>query len=298
MSTPWNDDGNIAYRQTLKHASNKIAEHYFSGNTTLRAGSQIRECASHLRVYPDATYGTFTDAWYCKHRHCPICQSRKALRWQSRMHQVLDMAPEALEGKWVYLTLTVRNCHLTALGQTIDKMETAFRRLRNRSFWRSNVLGGIKFIEVDPDLGDYQYAHPHFHCLIQVRPSMYQGKNYVSEQHWAEAWQACLNAPFVPQVHARRLKGVGDGLRNEILRSVSYSMKPRLETPPRGWFLSMADEIKDKRLVQPFGQMREWFSDLKYQDDCELQAQREEIREGHEPTIHRWDSCSRAYRKD
>lgn len=298
MNSQWNENEKVAYRQRLKSAANDIAEHYFSRISTQTQGRQIKNCAPQLRTYPGSANGTFTDAWYCKHRQCPTCQWRKALKWRSRMHEILDTTPEVLAGKWIYLTLTTRNCYVTDLRATIKEMNAAFQRLKKREFWSSNVIGGIKFIEVDQSHYDEQSAHPHFHCLIQVRPSMHQGNNYVSEVKWAEEWQACLQVYFCPHIYSGRLTGQGDELSNKILSAVSYSMKPRPHTPSRGWFLSISEEMKGMRLIEPFGQMRDWFFNLKFQEDSELQAQREEIRAGHNPIMHRWDQHGRAYRKD
>jgi len=298
MNSLWNEYGNVADRQKLKSATNEIADHFLSGASTRWDGFRIRGCATHLRVYPDAAYGTFIDTYYCKHRQCPNCQQSKALQWRSRMHQLLDTTPEALSGKWVYLTLTTRNCHVSDLNETITEMNNAFRRLRNRASWKANVIGGIKFLEVDQGISDYQSAHPHFHCLIQVRPSMHQGNNYVTEEKWAEEWQGCLKAHFIPQVRARRLTGLGDEIRNKILKCVSYPMKPRLHAPHRGWFLAMAEQLKDVYLVQPFGHVRGWFSDLKHQDDCELTRHRNDVRLEQKPTTFQWDSFHGSYQKD
>jgi len=298
MNSLWNGYGNVTDRQHLKSMANEKAEHFLSCSHTVRDGLRIRECATHLQVYPDAACGTFTDTWYCKHRHCPICQWRKALKWRSRMHQLLDSTPEASSGKWVALTLTTRNCHVSDLNETIAEMNDAFRRLRNRAFWKANVVGGIKFVEVDQGASDYQSAHPHFHCLIQIRPSMHQGNNYVTQQRWAEEWQGCLKAHFIPEVRARRLTGLGGELRNKILKCVSYPMKSRLHAPHRGWFLSMADQLKDVNLVQPFGQIRGWFSDLKHQEDCELKLHRNDVRLEQKPTTFHWDSFHGSYKKD
>jgi plasmid rolling circle replication initiator protein Rep len=166
MNSLWNGYGNVADRQKLKAATNEIAEHFLSDASTMRDGFRILKCATHLRVYPDAAYGTFIDTYNCKHRQCPNCQQSKALQWRSSMHQLLDTIPETLSGKWIYLTLTTRNCHVSDLNETIKEMNNAFRRLRSRAFWKANIIGGIKFVEVDQGISDYQSAHPHFHCLI------------------------------------------------------------------------------------------------------------------------------------
>tara|TARA_R110002110_G_scaffold322747_1_gene535153 strand:- start:399 stop:581 length:183 start_codon:yes stop_codon:yes gene_type:complete len=60
----------------------------------------------------------------------------------------------------------------------------------------------------------------------------------------------------------------------------------------------MAEQLKDTNLVQPFGQMRGWFSDLKHQEDCELQQHRNIIRLEQIPTTFQWNSSQGSYKKD
>ncbi|WP_288993047.1 protein rep [uncultured Marinobacter sp.] len=80
-------------------------------------------------------------------RSCPICQWGKALKHCRKIHRMLDDYPSLLQGKWIYLTLTVRNCEVDDLRATIEYMNQAFRRMMNRDFWKRHVLGGIRFTE-------------------------------------------------------------------------------------------------------------------------------------------------------
>ena len=296
MNSLWNGYGNVTDRQQLKSMANEKADHFLSCASTMRDGLQMRKCATHLRVYPDAAYGTFTDTWYCKHRHCPICQWRKALKWRSWMHQLLDSTPEALSGKWVSLTLTTRNCHVSDLNETIKEMNDAFRRLRSRAFWKANVVGGIKFVEVDQGISDYQSAHPHFHCLLKVSPSMHAGVNYVSELQWAEEWQQALQAHYLPIVNLRRMAGEGQDLRNKIVSATRYSMKPRVNTSGRSWFLAAANQMRGLRLVEPFGDIRALFTELDDEASPGSSEGHNEIRQDRKPFVHFWDDPSGSYR--
>ncbi|MBE3060871.1 protein rep, partial [Klebsiella pneumoniae] len=65
----------------------------------------------------------------------------------------------------MFLTLTVRNCAIEELGETLSRMDTAFQRLKDRKEFRP-VQGGIRTTEVTR--GSDGSAHPHFHTLMMV----------------------------------------------------------------------------------------------------------------------------------
>ncbi|MCE4093435.1 protein rep, partial [Klebsiella pneumoniae] len=76
------------------------------------------------------------------------------------------------DSRWMFLTLTVRNCAIGELGDTLSRMNTAFQRLKDRK-----VQGWIRTTEVTR--GSDGSAHPHFHTLMMVPPGMLNGKSYV-----------------------------------------------------------------------------------------------------------------------
>lgn len=275
--------------QQLKNAANEVAEHFWQQTSTMHDAARIRDCAAQLRVYPDETYGTFADTWYCKHRHCPICQRQRALKWCGRMHQVMNRTPNLLTSHWVYLTLTARNCHVSELRNTLEQMIRGFNRLTRQAFWARNVIGGVRFTEVDQGLDDKQTAHPHFHCLILVRPSMFAGNNYISEERWSEEWQNCLKVSYLPKISAHRLKTSGQELRRELVRHVFYSMKPQLHLSNRGWFLEMAKQVEGLLFVVPFGEVRLLLSKRNRQKLLEPLRARDDVRRKNTPLIHHWD---------
>ncbi|MCB4797182.1 protein rep, partial [Pseudomonas sp. NP21570] len=279
----------------LKEVAHEVADHYLKHGPT-QYGVRISNCALYLEEYPGLKYGHFIDTWHCKHRHCPLCQWSKSRRWRAQTQQVLETYPARLEGKWLYLTLTVRNCHVTELGDQLKHMNAAFRRMTRSSSWQKYVRGGIRFVEVDQGSSDAETAHPHYHCLLYVKPSMYEGNNYRSEAKWAEIWQKCLNESYTPQVNCSRLKGEGEDLQNAILQKVSYSMKPREHAPPGAWFIEMTEQMRGVQLVTPFGELRGWFKQLNKEGDSEIRKERKEIRESHCPRRFRWE-CNTSRQK-
>ncbi|MCE4093463.1 protein rep, partial [Klebsiella pneumoniae] len=85
------------------------------------------------------------------------------------------------DSRWMFLTLTVRNCAIGELGDTLSRMNTAFQRLKDRKEFRP-VQGRIRTTEVTR--GSDGSAHPHFHTLMMVPPGMLNGKSYVKHARW------------------------------------------------------------------------------------------------------------------
>ncbi|MBZ4317371.1 protein rep, partial [Mycobacterium tuberculosis] len=86
-----------------------------------------------------------------------------------------------------FLTLTVRNCAIGELGETLNRMNMAFQRLKDRKEFRP-VQGWIRTTEVTR--GSDGSAHPHFHTLMMVPPSMFT-RDYVKHDRWVELWREC-----------------------------------------------------------------------------------------------------------
>lgn len=291
-------DVDLAYLDELKVEAERAANHFATDPNTHSYGLKIFQCAHSLAVYCHGSGNQLIDAWYCKHRSCPVCQWRKSLRYCSRMHQLLDQNPSLLQSKWLYLTLTVRNCPIEELRSTIEHMNQAFRRLMNRDFWKKNVVGGIKFIELGEAGLETEYAHPHFHCLLQVSPSMYEGKNYVSEDQWSDEWQQALQTYYSPIVNCRRLKNIGGALKDQIVSYTRYSMKPTEIAFDKRWFLVTEHQMRCLRLVEPFGVIRTMLSELDGSVALEAMEERETIRDENDAWVHIWDGTSGKYRPD
>ncbi|MGZ7278142.1 protein rep, partial [Streptococcus pyogenes] len=66
-------------------------------------------------------------AEFCRVRHCPVCQWRRSLMWQARFYQALPrIVADYPDSRWMFLTLTVRNCDIADLAETLTAMNAAF----------------------------------------------------------------------------------------------------------------------------------------------------------------------------
>ncbi|MFO5558388.1 protein rep, partial [Klebsiella pneumoniae] len=74
---------------------------------------------------------------FCRVLHCPVCEWRRALMWQARFYQSLPrIVADYPDARWMFLTLTVRNCAIGELGETLNRINMAFQRLKDRKEFR------------------------------------------------------------------------------------------------------------------------------------------------------------------
>ena len=191
--------------------------------------------------------------------------------WQARFYQALPSIVEAHpKARWLFLTLTVRNCDITDLGATLTHMNQAWQRLIKRREFRP-VLGWIRTTEVTK--GADGSAHPHFHALVMVPPSWFKGQTYVKHARWVEVWQSCLKAPYAPNVDVRTVKprldkgqakngveGTIEALQGAVAETLKYSTKPEDMTDDGdadGWFLELTKQTHKRRFIATGGALKD-----------------------------------------
>ncbi|EMK7674238.1 protein rep [Escherichia coli] len=238
-----------------------------------RYGERVEGCSGILRFGWSTNEETgetrlrLRDARFCRVRHCPICQWRRSLMWQARFYQslpkIVAVYPDA---RWLFLTLTVRNCPITELGDTLTVMNAAFQRLKDRKEFRG-VLGWVRTTEVTR--GKDGSAHPHFHTLLMVSPSMLSGDGYVKHARWVELWRDCLRVEYDPNVDIRVVKSrkpkdgellpcsVVDQLRGVVVETLKYSTKPADMLVDPEWFLELTRQVHKRRFVATGGVLKD-----------------------------------------
>jgi len=211
------------------------------------------------------------EAHFCRVRHCPTCQWRRSLMWQARFYQALPaIVQEQPKARWIFLTLTVRNCDITDLGDTLSQMNKAFQRLKDRKEFKP-VLGWIRTTEVTK--GKDGTAHPHFHCLLMVPPSWFKGQTYVKHSRWVDLWADCLRVHYRPNVDVRTVKpkvpkgepspgiqGTKEALQGAGAETLKYSTKPSDMTDEGGsdgWFLELTRQTHKRRFIATGGALKD-----------------------------------------
>ncbi len=141
-------------------------------------------------------------ARFCRVRHCPVCQWRRSLMSKAKAFKILPMVVEAYpKHRWLFLTLTVRNCKITELRDTLQWLNQSWQRMSQRK--KFPAIGWIRSTEVTR--GKDGLADPHFHYLLLVKPS-YFGKYYMKQNEWVDLWRSCLKIDYEPVLDIRPIK--------------------------------------------------------------------------------------------
>lgn len=246
-----------------KSASEKVEYYYSTSEQHKRLGERMDDCAELLRYmfHSDPETGEtklkLRDARFCRVRLCPVCQWRRSMSWRARLFQKM---PKFLEEnpnlRFVFLTLTVENCEITELSQTLKMMNDAFARLRKLEAFTKVVKGFIRATEVTKSKDGK--AHPHFHCILAVGKGYFTDRTYIKTAKWAELWQRSLRVHYLPVVDARKIRQKGNQLESKaIIETLKYTTKVEDLLSDKDWFLTLTDQLYKKRFLATGGMLKD-----------------------------------------
>ena len=220
---PWQ-----VYKKTalLLAKAMSLREDFFSKSAVERA----EKCASFLAFLECSKHKhhpkKLTKATFCKNRLCVGCQMRRSLKCFATttkiMHWILNEHPQM---QFIFLTLTVPNVPLEQLDDTVQHMFDSWKKLTKRRGVKRIIEGYLRCLEItfNHERNDY---HPHFHALIVVKKSYFQGKYYIKRNDWLKLWQESTQQPEITQVDVRKVKAdTEDDLAKACAEIAKYSTK-------------------------------------------------------------------------
>jgi plasmid rolling circle replication initiator protein Rep len=289
--------------------SDEIAKLYSSIGYS-RYSERIGECAELLTYALKATDDgevklKLREARFCRVRHCLVCQWRRSLMWRARFFKALPEIQKAFPtGRWIFVTLTLKNCELTELRATLTRMNAAWQRLIQRKVFPA--LGFIRSVEVtrNPEDGT---AHPHFHCLMLV-PAGYFKRGYISQANWATLWQSCLKADYTPRVDVRAVKpkktalnekpdAVNKAMAQAVCETLKYSVKPGDLLADPHWLDELTKQLQKTRAISIGGCLKEFFSEDEPEDLINAEIEEDENTETDSFLTFDWSAIVRRYKK-
>lgn len=241
---------------------------------------RLSNCATYLTYTPQASKLRLTNANFCRVRLCPMCQWRRSIKAYAQASQVIARYEEEGQHEYAMLTLTLRNCTADELSCTIDDMMRAWSTLRHRKEWQRVVLGYYRGLEVthnvNPQSPSYDTYHPHFHALLALPKSYYNGhgRNYITQSQWTDMWRAALRADYTPIVDIRKCRlrnGTTAGITAEVTK---YTTKPSDYIIPDDWDLTVdtvrtLDAALHKRRFAAWGGRLKEIHQLLHLDDID-----------------------------
>lgn len=267
--------------------SDQIEKHY-QGTEFNRYADRIHFCSEFLDfVLKPSDAGEMklklSGARFCRVRTCMICTWRKSLRYKARVYKSMPAFIEDYPSyRFLFLTLTIKNCAIDDLRETLIWMNQGFTRLSRLKAFPGE--GWIKSVEVTK--GRKGDAHPHFHVLMAVKSS-YFGRDYLSQKKWCELWQKSLRIDYQPILDIQSVKAK-DSLVALIAEVVKYQTKPSNligygTEDDKQWFLEYTRQIMNTKAISIGGVFKDYFRELEEEPEDLIGKDEDEtgIDEGH-----------------
>lgn len=235
---PYADDGVLGAFSRHRCFNTPVSRHLMLDADTREIGRRIANCAHtikaevllHEELRPETNLKA---AHVCNTRLCPFCEWRRTRVWRKRLYEGLSqLYVDEPKLRGVFLTLTVRNCRLEDLGDTIDHMNRAWSRLVKRAFFPTDywfrrteiTVGGI------PGVAGHS-AHPHFHALLLVKPS-YFSHGYIRQTEWQKQWMDSARLDYAPVIDVRSAKqnsvagsSSAESAKGAVMEAAKYAAK-------------------------------------------------------------------------
>lgn len=239
---------------------------------------------------------------FCHVRQCPICQWRRSLRWQAKVYQALPrLVRDYPTVRFIFLTLTIRNCKVSELRKTLDDMGKAWDRLTKLRNWPG--MGWVRSTEITRSKNGT--AHPHYHVLLMVRPMYFQGE-YISQRDWSLLWKQSLRIDYVPVVHIRivepdhkpdRRKTPGPtDIWGAVVEILKYSVKVSDMIRDDRWFLILVDQVRRTKAIIVGGVLKKYIRE-RGREDLTEEPGKEPSTEEAERLFFGWKQAVRRYRR-
>lgn len=218
----------------------------------------------------------------------------------SEVMQVIKQ-PEFAEQRFIFLTLTVKNCKAEELREQIDRVIRAYALLtvNDACYFSTYFTGTFRAVEVTYNAKTDTY-HPHMHVLAAVKPDYFKKTNtrYMSHEKLVKIWRDKCGLDYDPAVRIQPVKG---GKHKSVAEVAKYTVKP--SDIPNEDVLEVLDEaLRRQRLTAFTGLFRRVKARIKAEpalpEFAELfESAKPETAEALEiwRTIYKWNIGARAY---
>lgn len=189
---------------------------------------------------------------FCQLRHCPVCGWRRQLNNFRKAMQKLPEIQAEHGGRWIFLTLTVKNPPMHQLRDTLKQMTAAWTKIIKRKSFPA--MGYVRATEITK--GDDGRPHPHFHILLHVSNSYFKGFNYWSKDKWANAWQDVMKLDYSPITDVRIIKPKKgyEGTENAAIiaaaaETIKYAVKVEDMMSDANFLYGITDALHNLRFI-------------------------------------------------
>lgn len=174
----------------------------------------------------------------CHDRFCMPCGRHRAAVISENLNRKLGSEPHR------FLTLTLKHSD-TPLAAQLDRLFNAFKRLRNRAFWKEVVTGGASFFEVTWNAYDRRW-HPHLHVII--------AGSYLPKAFVKLAWKEITGDSDIVKIQFIRHRD------HVVHYACKYATKPLHHTVicDSDALAECVLALSDRKLISCFGAWAKW----------------------------------------
>jgi plasmid rolling circle replication initiator protein Rep len=234
---------------------------FYDDDRFLKWSYRIENCGNYIEFYKWQNAGLkVKTANFCCDRLCPNCNWRRSLRMFAKLSKIINSKQYAeTKYKNLFLTLTIRNCNIDELHESIKNIFYSFKKFVQHKAISNAVMGYFRALEITYN-PKTQTFHPHLHVILAV-PSSYFKTYYLSQEKLTYLWQQSLAADYKPIIDIRKFKdnkGIAEASKyvikaddkflknidNEALRILRLELGNTRLVGFSGIFRSIAAELK------------------------------------------------------
>lgn len=187
-------------------------------NNNIRFADRLHQCTHRIAV--PTHENRLVPIYPCMVYACPLCaffKNRKQIAQYHRIFNRLEQIPGLKSARFYLLTLTVKECRVESMMDTLREMVVAYDKLLGKV--KQSVISSSRFLHygINPD----RYVHPHYHAILILR----SGRYYVKHERWHQYWSECLNHDYMPHVNLLPLNPDGPIQRSHFVGAMTYGLK-------------------------------------------------------------------------
>jgi plasmid rolling circle replication initiator protein Rep len=289
-----------------RSAAERIADLY-QGTEYESYAVRIDQCSPLLEfvMVIDPDTGVLTcklkAASFCRVPQCPVCRKARVRMWRAKAYQMMPAVfKDYPTARFLFLTLTVSNPHVSELRTTLDMMNKAWKRLTERK--QFPAIGWIKTVEVTREHQcideswcksnkvekscqrclPLETVHPHFHILLMVPPG-YFGRDYLSQNDWTQLWKEALRVNYTPIVNIKAVKSLtvdNQGMNEAVLETFKYSVKTKdiltdkdnASMNNQQFLLEITKQLLNTRAIATGGVLKQYLKELEKEPEDLIHA--------------------------
>lgn len=215
------------------------------GRPYQKRAERMASCAGALQTKscPDGHHHKIQRAVLCKDRACPVCSWRRSRAYAARTTAAMEDAG----GRYILLTLTVKNCADGELKKTLEKLTKSFSKLLKSRRLYGQIGGYVRTVEITRSGKTW---HPHIHALLRVDCGYFSSFNrlYIDQRTWCALWQQALGINYTPVVDVRAITGNGDAEAGAVAEVSKYISKNIMGKLPLELLREWLEAVRGRRL--------------------------------------------------